>query len=293
MIGFNVQHPSVCTRTSAKLAETANECGDLQLLRTETILSFDPRKYPFADAVRKVLQIPPEQSLDTLHEVSEWHTEKNGNSVSLYQKIWNADRDRTGRPLSVMKSAPQGVGRLGGDERPTTRNYEAGRKSYREFEQVYRAFIAEVVAPGLGGGTVQFQRAPTLRVMVPREYNTRPDVATTPLHNDMDYHHQPSEINYWMPLSTVFDTNSLWIESKPGLADLHPLNLDYGEYCRFYGNQCRHQTHPNSTGKTRVSLDFRAVSAASGGHNPVFRKGKRRGAKARFQVCATEGVGDL
>jgi hypothetical protein len=34
-----------------------------------------------------------------------------------------------------------------------------------------------------------------------------------------------------------------------------------------------------------VSLDFRAVSDASGGHNPDFRRGVRRGAKARFQRC--------
>ena len=216
-----------------------------------------------------MLQIPPEQSFDKLHEVSDWHTEKNGNRISVFQKVWNADRDRTGRTLSVIRSED---------------NFEAGRQRYTEFEEVYRAFIAEVVAPGLGGGTIQYQRAPTLRVMVPSEYNTRPDVATTPLHNDMDYHHQPSEINYWLPLSRVHESNSLWVESKPGLGDMHPLDLDYGRYCRFYGNQCRHQTKPNRTGLTRVSLDFRAVSAASGGHNPAFRKGKRRGAKARFQV---------
>lgn len=212
--------------------------------------------------VKKVLQIPAEQRLDMLHEVSEWHTEKNGNRISLYQKIWNADRDRTGRPLMAMQRGKQDVAGSGGDESRTRRNFEVGRNSYHEFEEVYRAFVTEVVAPGLGGGTVQFQRAPTLRVMVPCQYNTRPQVSTTPLHNDMDYHHQPSEINYWMPLSTVFDTNSLWVESEPGLADMHPLNLRYGKYCRFYGNQCRHQTHPNLTGKTRVSLDFRAVSSA-------------------------------
>ena len=105
--------------------------------------------------------------------------------------------------------------------------------------------------------------------------------------------------------------------------------MTYGEYCRFYGNKCRHFTHPNHsgelvtlpyltstipsalfchrtsstyndddddvddddgaddnaclhlpiniykyyTGHTRVSLDFRAVSAASGGHDPSFRLG--------------------
>ena len=38
---------------------------------------------------------------------------------------------------------------------------------------------------GLGGGVVQYQRAPTLRVMVPAAYNSDPLVASTPLHNDM------------------------------------------------------------------------------------------------------------
>jgi hypothetical protein len=125
--------------------------------------------------------------------------------------------------------------------------------------------------------------------MVPAEYNTNPEVTPTVLHNDMEYHHQPSELNFWMPLTKVWDTNSLWVESHPGLGDMHPLNLEYGQFCRFYGNQCRHTCLPNRTGKTRVSLDFRAVSEASGGHNPNFRRGKRRGAKARFNYCFDVG----
>jgi len=97
-----------------------------------------------------VLQIPPEQSFDTLHKVSKWHTEKNGNRISVFQKVWNADRDRTGRTLSVIRSEDAG----GGDEYEGTLriDFEAGRQRYTEFEEVYRTFIAEVVAPGLGGG---------------------------------------------------------------------------------------------------------------------------------------------
>ena len=67
------------------------------------------------------------------------------------------------------------------------------------------------------------------------------------------------------------------------IGDFHPLEMKYGEYCRFYGNQCRHYTEPNNSGSTRVSLDFRAVSSNSGGHNPELHKGVRRGFKARFQ----------
>ena len=241
----------------------------MQRLRKETVLTFDTSKYPFAETVRAVLGIPDERALDDVHSTTDWYTEKNGNRISSYQKVWNSDRDRTGRSLTVFAYKPE----LG-----------EGRKLYSRFEEVYLAFIHEVVAPGLGGGHVQYQRAPTIRFMVPAEYNSFPDKPTTPLHNDMDYHHQPSELNFWLPLTHVWDTNTLWVESEPGLGDLHPLNLDYGQYCRFYGNQCRHRTFPNRTGKTRVSLDFRAVSAASGGHDPTFRKGRRRGAKARFQV---------
>ena len=83
----------------------------------------------------------------------------------------------------------------------------------------------QVIAPGMGGGLVQYQRAPTLRVMVPAHFSTRPELPTTPLHNDMDYHHQPSELNFWLPLTRVFDTNTLWVETSPGAGDLHPLTL--------------------------------------------------------------------
>jgi hypothetical protein len=103
------------------------------------------------------------------------------------------------------------------------------------------------------------------------------------MHHDCDYHHQPSELNFWLPLSPVFSTNSLWAESAPDKGDFRPFEMTPGEYVRFYGNKCRHMTFPNDTGKTRVSLDFRAVSETSGGHDPTFHKGVRRGVKARFQ----------
>ena len=40
---------------------------------------------------------------------------------------------------------------------------------------------------------------------------------------------------------------------------------------------------PNLTNSTRVSLDFRVVSEMTGGHDPSFHAGIRRGAKAKFQ----------
>ena len=128
------------------------------------------------------------------------------------------------------------------------------------------------------GGRIVFQRAPTLRIYNPST------VAAGKIHNDRDYHHQPSEINFWLPLGErCFGSNTLWVESRPNLGDFHPLEMVYGQYCRFYGNLCRHYTIPNDSNHTRVSLDFRVVSEASGGHDPTFRKGIRRGSKSKFQ----------
>lgn len=130
------------------------------------------------------------------------------------------------------------------------------------------------------GGRIVYQRAPSLRVYNPSDF------PAGKLHNDRDYHHQPSELNFWLPIAErCFESNSLWVESQPNLGDFHPLNLEYGEYCRFYGNLCRHRTVPNNSNHTRVSLDFRVVSEASGGHDPLFRKGIRRGSKSKFQTA--------
>ena len=63
----------------------------------------------------------------------------------------------------------------------------------------------------MGGGRIIYQRAPTLRVYPPSS------LPMGKMHNDEDYHHQPSELNFWLPLSDVFGTNSLWVESQPKL----------------------------------------------------------------------------
>jgi ectoine hydroxylase-related dioxygenase (phytanoyl-CoA dioxygenase family) len=63
----------------------------------------------------------------------------------------------------------------------------------------------------------------------------------------------------FLPLTKAFDTNTMWVESLPGLGDFKPLNLEYGEVFMGYLNQCRHGNKDNETGKTRVSFDFRVI----------------------------------
>ena len=256
------------------------------LLHAETILPFDVSNYPLRERVLAVLGIDPSLDLSQLHEHSGRFLDKSGNTVNEVQAAWNANRNRDC------------------DEQPSSR-HESVRQfipsdsalQYERFDEVYQAFIRDIVAPAMGGGRILYQRAPTLRVMSPIINDSTlsssqsssaaapsPSSVMSKLHNDYNYHHQPSEINFWLPLThEVFDSNSLWVESAPGMSDFHPLELKYGQITRFYGNQCRHYAKDNMTGMSRVSIDFRAVSDESGGHNPLFRKGVRRGAKARYQ----------
>mmetsp|Transcript_23571 Transcript_23571/g.28479 ORF Transcript_23571/g.28479 Transcript_23571/m.28479 type:complete len:88 (+) Transcript_23571:45-308(+) len=60
-------------------------------------------------------------------------------------------------------------------------------------------------------------------------------------------------------MNKVWGSNTLWVESKPGLQDFHPIELEYGQLLRFNGNECTHFTKSNVTDHTRVSFDFRAI----------------------------------
>ena len=76
-------------------------------------------------------------------------------------------------------------------------------------------------------------------------------------HCDAQYGHQDGEINFWMPLTLLHDTSTLWGETEPMKEDYYPFRPEIGELMQFPGTNCRHFTKPNVSGKTRVSLDFR------------------------------------
>jgi len=75
-----------------------------------------------------------------------------------------------------------------------------------------------------------------------------------PLHK-----HPPGEINFFLPLTKCYGTNTMWVESEPWKLDFKPIELDYGEYFMFNGNQCHHGNKPNKTNLTRISFDFRIM----------------------------------
>jgi hypothetical protein len=125
---------------------------------------------------------------------------------------------------------------------------------------LYRKFIKEYVSK-IFDFEILFERRPLIRI------HQKNNISTFDYHIDSNYltpngvyDIYKHEINFWMPLTKAYETNSLWIESCHNKKDYSPINACYGELVKFDGANLYHGTEINKTGQTRVSLDFRVIS---------------------------------
>lgn len=111
------------------------------------------------------------------------------------------------------------------------------------------------------------QRTPNIRIHFPNcsnigKLNTDPNKDIIGLHNDSMFNHQESEINLIIPLTNMYDSNSLYIQSDLNNEDVNsynPLKLKPGEISFNYLNKYKHYNKINKTNKTRVSFDIRII----------------------------------
>lgn len=140
------------------------------------------------------------------------------------------------------------------------------RAAHAAFDDSFVDFVRKVVLPNLADPRgILFQRRPTFRCHLAGggQPTGRP-------HCDSEYGHQRGELNFWLPLTRVSGSNSLYSESAPGLADFASFELEYGECQRFWGARCLHFTkanerppaHPRQLPSTFVSSRARAMSRA-------------------------------
>jgi hypothetical protein len=124
----------------------------------------------------------------------------------------------------------------------------------QELEEAFVLFIVNEVKPFFDNDILH-QYMPSFRFHLPG------DMAIHKWHYDSDseHRHPEWEITFHVPLTSTSDTQSLWIESVPGLSDYKPVNLKYGEFAIFDGNRCTHGNKENKTDRTRVSFDFRVL----------------------------------
>lgn len=130
------------------------------------------------------------------------------------------------------------------------RYYQNQERLFSYYDKLLQDVFGEHL---IGTGNIVCQIAPTFRVHLPE------NIAVGEFHKDSDYKHQKNEINFWLPFTNAFGTNSIWIESQPDMADYQPAKVDYGQVLIFKGSMLRHGNKMNDTGKTRVSVDFRGM----------------------------------
>ena len=134
-----------------------------------------------------------------------------------------------------------------------------------EFQNYFDTFIRDVCAPKMATlydgenalnaelDTIYYQCFPCIRVIRPDEFSIGP-------HSDVCYGHLPCSVNFYIPLTSIGGTSSLYLESEPGLEDWHPIQGEAGDIHHFAGATNIHWTTENKTKKTRISFDVRLIA---------------------------------
>lgn len=142
---------------------------------------------------------------------------------------------------------------------------------YPEVIAMYERIVRDIIIPLYGETEYAVQVDPSFRIHLPNNtaLGAREDDRgeAIGLHCDADYNHQPGEINFILPLTPMFGTNSVYTESSPGKGDYHSAEVPLGNLYCFYGNKCRHFNKQNATGVSRLSLDFRIIPMSAYEHD--------------------------
>jgi hypothetical protein len=140
----------------------------------------------------------------------------------------------------------------------------------KRFNDIYYSFINEHIKPIYGiDGKIVVQKTPNLRISFPkmtalgkrREEDEKDNIIG--LHKDSDFGHHEEEINIIIPVTNMFETNSIYYEpyvnSNLSKNQYLNLNIKTSEYFTVKFNQLLHYNKINETGATRISLDFRII----------------------------------
>lgn len=104
--------------------------------------------------------------------------------------------------------------------------YSITKQSFH-FQQVFDEFVRCICAPQLAlifdCDEIYYQAFPCLRVVQPGEFSIGP-------HCDVAYGHHPCSVNFYVPLTNIVQTSAaVFIESRPGSEDWHPILGDLGK----------------------------------------------------------------
>tara|TARA_A100001015_G_scaffold251215_1_gene290091 strand:- start:30 stop:1913 length:1884 start_codon:yes stop_codon:yes gene_type:complete len=147
------------------------------------------------------------------------------------------------------------VGSLDDRETDLHKKFYSEIKSNDKFKNLYCKFVKDIYDEFFPNEKMMiYQSFPSVRFQF--ENST-----VVPPHCDSDSLgcHPIGEKNFLLPITSMKETSSIYIESKPGLKDFESVNMEYGNLLFFNGNKCIHYNERNKEGNLRISLDFRIV----------------------------------
>jgi len=128
-------------------------------------------------------------------------------------------------------------------------------KTRPDFKELYCNFVKHIYSQFYPDEEFMiYQSFPSVRFQF--KNNT-----VVPPHYDSDEkgRHPIGENNFLVPITSMYRTNRLFIESEPGKKDFNGIDMNYGELFMFDGNRCTHYNQRNIEPTLRISLDFRTI----------------------------------
>ena len=128
--------------------------------------------------------------------------------------------------------------------------YEEMKKD--EFNSLYKNFVKNFVSKleMFKDEKILYQTFPSFRIHQPN------NIAVGEYHKDSDFGHNTHELNFWLPFTDAWGTNTVWV-GDPKSNDHECMEVKYGEVANFDGANTLHGNKDNLTGKSRLSIDFR------------------------------------
>ena len=128
-------------------------------------------------------------------------------------------------------------------------------KNDTKFKELYCNFIKDIYSYFFPNESyIIYQSFPSIRIQFQNNITVAPHCDSDNLGN-----HPLGEKNFLIPITKMYGTNRLFIESKPGLGDFKGIDLNYGQLFYFNGNKCIHYNEKNTEDDIRLSLDFRII----------------------------------
>jgi len=136
------------------------------------------------------------------------------------------------------------------------------------FNETYYNFLRRNVLTKFPEETkLVVQKTPNIRFSIPNTaaigFDPKDPENIVGLHCDSDFGHHFEEMNFVVPITHMFGSNSIYYEPNIN-SGIEPINfenlvLNENEYVQAYFNKLRHCNRINTTGKTRISFDIRVI----------------------------------